>query len=226
MLTTARLAPRLQPRAAGPGLARITIPPSPPSSSKTLLGRPRSLAELIEPAARRARLRSAERLQDAVSQEQELVDALRDLSTDDRTSWVWLEAPELLREARRRVCDTGRARGIDVLFYCMCNRVRVHARAFTQALCELLDNAIRASRPGRPVIVDVRETSEGDALWQIQDRGDGMPVPVLRDLGVVHEGAGLGVPLAWAVVEKHDGMLHLESTAGVGTTASIWLPRG
>lgn len=79
------------------------------------------------------------------------------------------------------------------------------------------------------MIVDVRDTSEGDVLWQIQDAGEGMPEEILAALGqarpAISDGrSGLGVAFAWAVVEKHGGLLRFESAPGVGTTASIWLP--
>jgi signal transduction histidine kinase len=35
---------------------------------------------------------------------------------------------------------------------------------------------------------------------------------------------GLGLPLARQLIEAHGGRLELQSEAGVGTTATIWLP--
>ena len=39
-----------------------------------------------------------------------------------------------------------------------------------------------------------------------------------------HDGTGLGLPLARALVELHGGVLSLESEPGIGTTAVISLP--
>ena len=39
-----------------------------------------------------------------------------------------------------------------------------------------------------------------------------------------HEGTGLGLPLAKALVELHDGRLVIESEKGQGTTARVLLP--
>jgi signal transduction histidine kinase len=79
------------------------------------------------------------------------------------------------------------------------------------------------------VIVDVRDV-EGDVLWQVQDAGEGMVEGSLAKLGKLPETAGpgsarLGIARAWAVVEAHGGLLRFESAPGVGTTATIWLPR-
>jgi signal transduction histidine kinase len=40
----------------------------------------------------------------------------------------------------------------------------------------------------------------------------------------VGEGTGLGLPLARRFVEEHEGELSIESNAGKGTTARLWLP--
>jgi two-component system cell cycle sensor histidine kinase PleC len=40
----------------------------------------------------------------------------------------------------------------------------------------------------------------------------------------IHQGTGLGLPLARAMVELHGGTLTLESDTGAGATVSITLP--
>ena len=44
------------------------------------------------------------------------------------------------------------------------------------------------------------------------------------DLNRRYEGSGLGLPLAKALVEAHDGEFELRSEVGVGTTATVRLP--
>jgi signal transduction histidine kinase len=39
-----------------------------------------------------------------------------------------------------------------------------------------------------------------------------------------HEGTGLGLPLARRLAELHGGSLHLSSTKGLGTIATLTLP--
>ena len=39
-----------------------------------------------------------------------------------------------------------------------------------------------------------------------------------------YQGTGLGLPLARSMVELHGGRLAIESTPGVGTKVSVWLP--
>jgi signal transduction histidine kinase len=44
------------------------------------------------------------------------------------------------------------------------------------------------------------------------------------DLNRRYEGAGLGLPLSKGFVELHGGSLEIESTPGVGTTATLRFP--
>lgn len=130
-----------------------------------------------------------------------------------------------VKRARRRE----ETKELDVVVDCRSRIVWVCAQLFAEALHELVDNALRASRPSEPVRVDVSDTADGDVLWQVHDTGHGMSEPTLGELGRVRYAerraeSGMGVALAWEIVDAHGGLLRFESTLGVGTTASIWLP--
>ena len=108
-------------------------------------------------------------------------------------------------------------------------RVVVRYDAFSEALFNLLANAIDAARPGYPIVAVVSGTGAGHVLWEIQDTGEGMSPEILSWLGEPFRttranGAGLGVALARAIIEEHGGMLRFESAPGIGTTASAWIP--
>src|SRR5208283_487036 len=77
----------------------------------------------------------------------------------------------------------------------------------------------------------------GDAALHIRisDTGIGIPAediplvvqPFYRTTSAYdakHQGAGLGLPFAKAVVELHGGTLAIESRLGLGTTVTITLP--
>jgi two-component system CheB/CheR fusion protein len=135
----------------------------------------------------------------------------------------------LTRQVRERVRAAADAKSAYVFVDCTCERAWLQPHAFAEALFELVDNAVRATRSGYPVIVDVRSTVEGAVLWQIQDAGEGMSDGLLVELGqrsraVRPEGPGCGLAFALEVVDEHRGTIRFESARRVGTTVTVWLP--
>jgi signal transduction histidine kinase len=139
-----------------------------------------------------------------------------------------LDTRELLHDVRDRASASAKLKGVDVLLYCTCTRIWA-LPALSEALYQLLENAIRATREGHPVVVDARDTNEGDVLFHVQDTGVGMRPRVLGALAGLashaHRGTGRGIARAWAIVELHGGLLRFESSPGVGTTATTWFPK-
>lgn len=114
-------------------------------------------------------------------------------------------------------------------------RVVADEMRLRQVIGILLDNALRYSPDGAPVVVGTRVV---DGVWrlEIRDRGIGI-APKDRERvfergfrggqarRVRADGSGLGLPIARMLVERHGGRLVLESAgAGLGTTASVELP--
>ena len=103
-----------------------------------------------------------------------------------------------------------------------------------QVLRNLLDNALRHSPRGATVRVELAQRS-GQLVLSVVDSGPGIAaehVPHLterfyrvdasraRSTG----GRGLGLAIARAIVEAHDGKLEIRSSPGVGTTVRVVLP--
>ncbi len=104
-----------------------------------------------------------------------------------------------------------------------------------QVLVNLLDNAIKYSRPGGGVTVSVLKEADRSALVQVRDEGIGIPAQDLPRIGQrfyradkarsrAEGGSGLGLAIAQALVEAHGGRLWLESEEGQGTVVSFTLP--
>jgi signal transduction histidine kinase len=104
-----------------------------------------------------------------------------------------------------------------------------------QVLLNLLDNAIKYSRPGGAVTVRVEAGLEGTALVQVRDEGIGIPAEDLDRIGQrfyradkarsrAQGGSGLGLAIAQALVQAHGGKLWVQSQENVGTTVSFTLP--
>jgi len=103
-----------------------------------------------------------------------------------------------------------------------------------QVLVNLLDNAIKYSRPGGTVTVSVDGGGEEPARVQIRDEGIGIPAEDLARIGErfyradkarsrAEGGSGLGLAIAQTLVEAHGGRLWLESEEGRGTVVTFTL---
>jgi two-component system OmpR family sensor kinase len=100
------------------------------------------------------------------------------------------------------------------------------------AVYNLLDNAIKFSRPGDTVEVRAFE-DRASVVLEIADTGPGIPREELsrvweelfrgqgtRDVA----GSGLGLALVQTIVERHSGMVSLRSRVGQGTVVTVRLP--
>lgn len=147
----------------------------------------------------------------------------------DRRSFAPESTAALIENVLASLREQIDARSLEVEVDCTKGSIRVHAEAFSQALYELLANAVHASDPGYLLMIGAHETGGGDTLISLQDAGCGMASEELADLGhpVFSERGELsriGVALAWSVVDNHGGLIRYESARGVGTTVDIWLP--
>jgi two-component system sensor histidine kinase RegB len=109
--------------------------------------------------------------------------------------------------------------------------VRWPVQAVSQALLQLVRNALDASAPDARVQVVACPERDGVRI-DVHDRGRGMAPAVLERVGEPFfttrpgQGMGLGVFIARSLVEHLGGQLELESTPGQGTVARVWLPGG
>ena len=102
------------------------------------------------------------------------------------------------------------------------------AVAFTQAVLNLIENALEESSPDAPVEVDVTVTPEHVAI-EVLDHGPGWPAIVRTHLGEPFVttrpgGVGLGLYFAYTLAETVGGRLELDDTPGGGAIARLVLP--
>jgi signal transduction histidine kinase len=108
--------------------------------------------------------------------------------------------------------------------------VRCYPAQINQVFMNILSNAIMAI-DGEGAIRIRSEVVGNDVSITIADTGVGMtpevqtrifePFFTTRDVG---EGRGLGLSIAWGIVEKHGGTIEVRSAPGEGSTLTILLP--
>lgn len=113
--------------------------------------------------------------------------------------------------------------------------MKADQRLLRQILINLVSNAVKFSPPGADVHIRARISNDNGLVIEVADRGTGIPEDKLRyvmePFGQVGDprsfkgqGTGLGLPLAKAMVELHDGQIALDSREGQGTTVTMSFP--
>jgi len=118
--------------------------------------------------------------------------------------------------------------------------VHVDSEQIRQVLLNLVLNALEAVEGEGQVEVRIAARRDRPATgsgavraWvcaEVQDNGIGIAAP---EIDLIFEpfystkrgGTGLGLAIANRIVERHGGVLEVESRLGAGTTMRVWLPR-
>jgi two-component system cell cycle sensor histidine kinase PleC len=108
-------------------------------------------------------------------------------------------------------------------------------RVVKQIVVNLLSNAVKFTPEGGRVTLRVAYVPQAGHRIEVSDTGIGIApgdlATALTRFGQIdnryqrkHSGAGLGLPLSKALVERHGGELTLESELGAGTTVTATFP--
>lgn len=145
-----------------------------------------------------------------------------------------VRAAALVSESIQVLQATADAAGVTLRSRVDSSAVFADADRIVQALVNLLGNAVKFSHAGDVVSVTVARDQDL-ALFSVRDDGRGIPVDRLEsiferfrqvDASDAREkgGAGLGLPIARAIVEQHEGRMWAESEEGRGSTFHFTLP--
>jgi len=110
-------------------------------------------------------------------------------------------------------------------------KIEAYPGQLNQVFLNLIVNATQVMEDHGRITLSTRNR-EGGLEVTVADNGPGIPESVqakifdpffsTKDIG---QGMGLGLSISYAIIEKHGGHIHLESTLGQGTTFTLWLPR-
>ena len=108
-------------------------------------------------------------------------------------------------------------------------------RLLLDLLCNLVQNAAKASPAGMPVTVLLADAGDTVALT-VQDHGCGIPADKLarvtepfymvdKSRARKQGGSGMGLALCQRIAAVHGGTLQISSQVGVGTAVTVTLPK-
>jgi two-component system phosphate regulon sensor histidine kinase PhoR len=115
-------------------------------------------------------------------------------------------------------------------------RLRADETRLQELIYNLLDNAVKYSKPGGTVFL--RAETAGDSVRiSVADQGIGIPENDLpriferfyradKSRSNEHSGTGLGLSIVKHIAQLHRGSVEAESKLGKGTTISVLLPIG
>lgn len=100
-----------------------------------------------------------------------------------------------------------------------------------QVMMNLIDNALKFTAAGGTITVVTEKKDSESVLIQVIDTGSGIPEDQLKSIKdkfvkgkTKNSGTGLGLAICEEIIKGHEGIFHLNSTPGEGTTAEITLP--
>lgn len=130
----------------------------------------------------------------------------------------------------------GSTRDFDIQIAPELSSLRVDEAVCRRIVMNLLSNAIRNRGEDPRIIVRVARSREGHPFISIRDFGAGIPESELEQVfeafyqidrpgWVEYGGTGLGLTLCRHLARLHNGDVVLKSRLGVGTTATVVLPK-
>ncbi len=108
--------------------------------------------------------------------------------------------------------------------------IRGEEAGLRQVFNHLIDNAVEAMPQGGELAIAIEDWQEGAVRLRIRDTGVGFDPDVSERLfdpffttkGTKHQGLGLSV--AFRIIEEHEGRISIESVPSRGTTVELILP--
>jgi len=165
----------------------------------------------------------------------QLIDLLR-VETLPQLDRQLLDATALLEEAMSALNEKARTAQVQVrLDYPDTDSIfwlEGQGELLEKALINLIDNAITYSTPGDQVHLSLSRDND-QIIFHVTDQGCGiaeqdLPLLFTRYQRLQHSspirGAGLGLHLAHAIAQRHNGNLAITSQQGEGSHATLMLP--
>jgi len=159
-----------------------------------------------------------------------IVQDLRDFSHFGATEWQPADLHAGLNSTLNLLSHEIKPRATVIKEYGALPAVECQPLELNQVFMSMLLNAAQAIQGHGRIVI--RTGTAQDMVWvEFEDNGVGIRPEILtrifdpffttRPLG---QGTGLGLSLAYGIVQKHNGRIEVESKVGSGTRFRIWLP--
>ena len=177
-----------------------------------------------------------EKMKEAAVRAADIVDQVLKFAKPSELRLARTDPVEMVKEALSLFQYSDKAKHVQVetSFGAGTPWVEIDKNQIQQVLFNLLSNAVDAMTEDGTVRVEISRmdvSGQGFCRIDVVDKGQGI---VPQDMGRIFEpffttkrdrkGTGLGLSMAKSIVEHHKGVLKLESEAGKGTRASVFLP--
>ncbi|MBM4343238.1 MAG: hypothetical protein FJ100_07640 [Deltaproteobacteria bacterium] len=196
-----------------------------------------SCVDLLQQGHSRSREASAEILEllaEGVGRIESVTGRLLTLARETPMAPGPTDVYELVQDAMR-VCEPkARSREVSLVLACQLPaplHLWVCPNRLTEAVANVIDNAVDASTAGGEVTIALHPAAEGGVRMEVRDRGCGIADADLPRIfepffttKAVGEGTGLGLAITRQVVEDYGGAMRVVSQPGGGTIVSIALP--
>ena len=169
---------------------------------------------------------------EGLSRVRKIVQDLKDFSrVDTHQEWVWASLHQGIDSTLNIVANEIKYRADVRREYGTLPDIECLPSELNQVFLNLLVNAAHAFGPERGLIV-VRGGDAGDEVWvEVEDNGSGIaPEHLARVFDPffttkpVGRGTGLGLSLAYGIVQKHHGRIDVRSEPGRGSCFCVTLP--
>lgn len=167
---------------------------------------------------------------EGVSRVRRIVQDLRDFSHVDHGEWVISDLHKGLDSTLNIVNNEIKYTATVRKDYGLLPEIACIGSQLNQVFMNLLINAAHAIERQGEIVIKTRCDGEWITI-AISDTGTGIEPDKLKRIfdpfyttKPVGKGTGLGLSLSYGIVKRHGGRIEVQSTLGVGSTFTVWLP--
>jgi PAS domain S-box-containing protein len=168
---------------------------------------------------------------DGLERVRKIVKDLKDFSRVGETQWQWANIHQALDSTLNIVWNELKYKCTIVKHYGSLPQIYCLVSQLNQVFMNILVNAAQAIETQGEITITTERAGEAAVRILIADNGPGIPPENLNRLfepffttKPVGQGTGLGLSLAWSIVQRHQGRIEVASEPGKGTTFTITLP--